>query len=97
MNIAFFYPRHKVFRVTDPVPDMTVDQLRIEAIALNVEVGDRDGFLLVGWVNPDEGDYMGVFLIGHFKTDPTPKMKQYLELIEGNITHLNRRGLNAAL
>ena len=91
MNIAFFYPKQKLFRVTDPVPDMTVEQLRIEALALNLQVGDRDGFLLVAWVNPDEGDYMGVFLIGQFKIDPTRKMEKYLEIIEGNIRQLKAK------
>lgn len=96
MNIGFFYPRHKTFRVTDPVPDMTVEQLRIEACALNAMSEGRDGFLLVGWVNPEQGDYMGVFLIGDFKTDPTPKMKKYLELIEGNISHINKQRMKKA-
>ena len=82
MNIALYDPHTPSLHSFPPVVGMTVDEFRMFSMFFGMQIPEDKGALMVGWVEPDEGDYMGVMMLGLFNDYPPADMNTHLDNIE---------------
>jgi hypothetical protein len=81
MNIALYDPRDHSFRTLPSVTGMPVEEFRAFSLYFTMQ-SPNFAALLIGWVDPDEGDYMGVIFLGPYNESPPEDLNDHFDRIE---------------